>query len=55
MVEVAIVVVAGTAVAFAMGMKGKNDRRETMVHNAYCTMSRMDDGGWGMEDRSFTR
>ena len=59
-VEVAVVVVGGTAVASAMGMNVKNDRRETMAYNAYCTYD-VKDGRWtmgdgrGMENRSFAR
>ena len=49
MVEVAVVVVGGTAVASAMGMNGKNDRRETMAYNAYCTYD-VKDGRWTMGD-----
>ena len=54
-VEVAVVVVGGTAVASAMGMNGKNDRRETMAYNAYCTYD-VKDGRWTMGDgESFVR
>mgnify|MGYP007095123474 CR=1 FL=1 len=47
--EIAVVVVAGTVVALVMGVKEKNDGRETRQEDdgvrcvLYRTMSRMDD------------
>ena len=55
MVEVAIVVVAGTVVAIVVGVKGKNDgreTRETMAYDAYCVSYDVEDGRCAIRETS---